>query len=66
MDRRVIPSRIVDVLREVDADIIALQEVIGAGPTGSGQAEAIGAGWAWAGSWRRCATCATTCSATWC
>jgi endonuclease/exonuclease/phosphatase family metal-dependent hydrolase len=43
MDRRVSPSRIADVLREIDADIIALQEVVGAGPTGSGQAEEIGA-----------------------
>jgi endonuclease/exonuclease/phosphatase family metal-dependent hydrolase len=43
MDRRVIPSRIADVLREIDADVIALQEVVGAGPDGSGQAEAIGA-----------------------
>ena len=38
------PSRIIDVLREVDADVIALQEVIGAGPEGAGQAEEIGAG----------------------
>jgi endonuclease/exonuclease/phosphatase family metal-dependent hydrolase len=44
MDRRVVPSRIIDVLREIDADVIALQEVIGAGPVGAGQAEEIGAG----------------------
>jgi endonuclease/exonuclease/phosphatase family metal-dependent hydrolase len=44
MDRRVAPARIVDVLREIDADVIALQEVIGAGPAGAGQAEEIGAG----------------------
>jgi len=43
MDRRVVPGRIVEVLREIDADIIALQEVIGAGPAGAGQAEEIGA-----------------------
>ena len=43
MDRRVIPSRIADVLRDIGADVIALQEVVGAGPDGSGQAEAIGA-----------------------
>jgi endonuclease/exonuclease/phosphatase family metal-dependent hydrolase len=43
MDRRVIPSRIADVLRGIEADVIALQEVVGAGPSGSGQAEAIGA-----------------------
>ena len=43
MDRRVSPARIAEVLREIDADIIALQEVVGAGPSGSGQAEEIGA-----------------------
>jgi endonuclease/exonuclease/phosphatase family metal-dependent hydrolase len=44
MDRRVNPSRIVDVLRDINADVIALQEVIGSGPQGAGQAEEIGAG----------------------
>jgi endonuclease/exonuclease/phosphatase family metal-dependent hydrolase len=44
MDRRVAPERIIEVLREIDADVIALQEVIGAGPVGAGQAEEIGAG----------------------
>jgi endonuclease/exonuclease/phosphatase family metal-dependent hydrolase len=43
MDRRVMPARIAEVLREIDADVIALQEVIGAGPAGAGQAEEIGA-----------------------
>jgi len=43
MDRRVMPQRIADVLREIDADVIALQEVVGAGPDGAGQAEEIGA-----------------------
>jgi endonuclease/exonuclease/phosphatase family metal-dependent hydrolase len=43
MDRRVMPARIADVLREIEADVIALQEVVGAGPSGSGQAEEIGA-----------------------
>jgi endonuclease/exonuclease/phosphatase family metal-dependent hydrolase len=43
MDRRVMPGRIVEVLRDIDADVIALQEVIGAGPAGAGQAEEIGA-----------------------
>jgi endonuclease/exonuclease/phosphatase family metal-dependent hydrolase len=43
MDRRVTPGRIADVLRDINADVIALQEVVGAGPDGSGQAEAIGA-----------------------
>jgi endonuclease/exonuclease/phosphatase family metal-dependent hydrolase len=44
MDRRTVPSRIVEVLRDIDADVVALQEVIGAGPAGAGQAEEIGAG----------------------
>jgi endonuclease/exonuclease/phosphatase family metal-dependent hydrolase len=43
MDRRIMPQRIADVLREIDADVIALQEVVGAGPDGAGQAEEIGA-----------------------
>lgn len=43
MDRRVMPRRIAEVLRDIDADVIALQEVIGAGPGGTGQAEEIGA-----------------------
>jgi endonuclease/exonuclease/phosphatase family metal-dependent hydrolase len=44
MDRRVMPARIVDVLRSIDADVIALQEVLGPGPAGAGHAEEIGAG----------------------
>jgi len=43
MDRRTAPQRIAEVLREIDADVVALQEVIGAGPAGAGQAEEIGA-----------------------
>lgn len=43
MDRRTVPSRIAEVIRELNADVVALQEVIGAGPTGAGQAEEIGA-----------------------
>jgi endonuclease/exonuclease/phosphatase family metal-dependent hydrolase len=35
--------RIVGVLAEIKADVIALQEVIGTGPTAAGQAEEIGA-----------------------
>jgi endonuclease/exonuclease/phosphatase family metal-dependent hydrolase len=48
MDRRTRPARVADVLREVDADVIALQEVIGAGPRGSHIEEigaALGMGW---------------------
>jgi endonuclease/exonuclease/phosphatase family metal-dependent hydrolase len=52
LDRRTKPERIADVLRAVDADVIALQEVVGAGPRGEGQAEILGAmlgmGWAMA------------------
>src|SRR5262245_11109397 len=43
MDRRTLPSRVAEVIRELNADVVALQEVIGAGPTGAGQAEEIGA-----------------------
>jgi endonuclease/exonuclease/phosphatase family metal-dependent hydrolase len=43
IDRRTSPPRIAEVLRDIDADVIALQEVIGAGPAGAGQAEEIGA-----------------------
>jgi endonuclease/exonuclease/phosphatase family metal-dependent hydrolase len=53
MDRRTMPARIAGVIREMGADIVALQEVIGAGPAGAGQAEEIGAavgmGWVMAG-----------------
>jgi endonuclease/exonuclease/phosphatase family metal-dependent hydrolase len=43
LDRRTRPERIADVLAGVDADIIALQEVIGSGTSGPGHAELIGA-----------------------
>lgn len=43
MDRRTMPMRVAEVIREMNADVVALQEVIGAGPSGSGQAEEIGA-----------------------
>ena len=43
LDRRTMPARIAGVIREMNADVIALQEVIGAGPAGPGQAEEIGA-----------------------
>jgi endonuclease/exonuclease/phosphatase family metal-dependent hydrolase len=43
MDRRVRPERIAEVLAEIDADVIALQEVIGPGRGGPGHAEGIGA-----------------------
>ena len=43
LDGRTRPDRIISVLRDVDADVIALQEVVGAGPRGGGHAEEIGA-----------------------
>ena len=43
LDRRTDPSRIADVVASLEADIIALQEVIGPGSEGMGQAEEIAA-----------------------
>jgi endonuclease/exonuclease/phosphatase family metal-dependent hydrolase len=43
LDGRTRPDRIARVLRGVDADVIALQEVVGAGPRGGGHAAEIGA-----------------------
>ena len=43
MDRRTKPHRIAAVLATIDADVIALQEVVGAGPRGASHIEDIGA-----------------------
>lgn len=43
MDRRTRPDRVADVLRDLNADVIALQEVIGAGPHRTSHIEEIGA-----------------------
>jgi endonuclease/exonuclease/phosphatase family metal-dependent hydrolase len=43
LDGRRRPERIASVLRAIDADVVALQEVVGAGPHGGGHAEEIGA-----------------------
>jgi endonuclease/exonuclease/phosphatase family metal-dependent hydrolase len=43
LDRRTRIDRIADVIRSTKTDIVALQEVIGAGPGGEGQAETLGA-----------------------
>jgi len=43
MDGRTNPGRIADVIRSIGADIVALQEVIGAGPHSTGHAEELGA-----------------------
>ena len=43
LDGRTRPERIAEVLQGIGADVIALQEVLGAGPWHGGHAEAIGA-----------------------
>jgi endonuclease/exonuclease/phosphatase family metal-dependent hydrolase len=43
LDGRTRPDRIAAVLRAIDADIVALQEIVGAGPRGGGHAEELGA-----------------------
>ena len=52
LDGRTRPARVAEVIRAIDADVVALQEVVGAGPRGGGHAEELGAalgmGWAMA------------------
>lgn len=43
LDGRTSPARIAKVIRAVEADVVALQEVVGAGPHTAGQAEELGA-----------------------
>ena len=43
LDRRVRPERIAAVLATIDPDIVAMQEVVGAGLSGQGHAEQLGA-----------------------
>ncbi len=43
LDGRTSVERIADVIRAIDADVVALQEVIGAGSNSAGQAEELGA-----------------------
>ena len=43
LDGRTSPSRIANVIRAIDPDIIALQEVVGASPRSAGHAEELGA-----------------------
>jgi endonuclease/exonuclease/phosphatase family metal-dependent hydrolase len=43
LDGRTSPTRIAEVIRGIAPDIIALQEVVGAGPHGAGHAEELGA-----------------------
>ncbi len=42
LDRRILPERIASVLKDLKPDIVAMQEVVGAGPGGRGQEEEIG------------------------
>jgi endonuclease/exonuclease/phosphatase family metal-dependent hydrolase len=52
LDGRTRPERTAAVIRSLEADVVALQEVVGAGPHGGGHAETLGAalgmGWAMA------------------
>ena len=54
LDGRTVPSRTAEVIRSLEADVVALQEVIGAGPSSAGHAEELGAqlgmGWVMAPS----------------
>jgi endonuclease/exonuclease/phosphatase family metal-dependent hydrolase len=43
LDGRTNPSRIADVIKSFEPDVIALQEVVGAGPASAGHAEELGA-----------------------
>jgi endonuclease/exonuclease/phosphatase family metal-dependent hydrolase len=43
LDGRTNPARIAEVIRSVGADVVALQEVLGAGPNSPGHAEELGA-----------------------
>lgn len=43
LDGRTIPSRIAEVIRGIEPDVIALQEVVGAGANAPGHAEQLGA-----------------------
>ena len=43
LDGRTNPARVADVIRSIEADVIALQEVVGAGPSSQGHAEELGA-----------------------
>ena len=43
LDGRTNPSRVADVIRSIEPDVIALQEVVGAGPHSPGHVEELGA-----------------------
>src|ERR671919_183957 len=43
LDGRTMPTRVAEVIRAIEPDVVALQEVIGASPHGTGHAEELGA-----------------------
>src|ERR687892_306916 len=43
LDGRTSPERIADVIRSIEPDVVAMQEVVGAGPNSTGHAEQLGA-----------------------
>jgi endonuclease/exonuclease/phosphatase family metal-dependent hydrolase len=43
LDGRTSAARVAEVIRDLDADVVALQEVLGAGPRSAGHAEELGA-----------------------
>jgi endonuclease/exonuclease/phosphatase family metal-dependent hydrolase len=43
LDGRTSPERIADVIRSIEPDVVAMQEVVGAGPSSPGHAEQLGA-----------------------
>ena len=43
LDGRTNPGRVAEVIRSIEADVVALQEVIGAGQSSAGHAEELGA-----------------------
>jgi endonuclease/exonuclease/phosphatase family metal-dependent hydrolase len=51
LDRRVLPKRIAEVLRPLQADVIALQEVLGAVPKGTAMIRNVALPLEWDGSW---------------
>jgi hypothetical protein len=63
LDGRTRLERIAAVLATIDADVVALQEVVGASPLKPGQAAELGA--ALGMGWVMAPTCEPRCSATW-
>jgi len=53
LERRTRPERTAAVLRAIDADVVALQEVVGPGPHDGGPLRRSARCSGWDGSWRR-------------